>query len=519
MATAAFHVPSVPRSLLLPGLDTHQVQEEDDVPTDPTPPGSHWLFRPPPFIAHADLEAETVTIRNPSVWTGANLAGYTLTDRLQRHTYHFPERFVLRARTSLTLYCCPGKFSEGALHNLPQPFLLWHNQDGSLRRKEVMENSGETLVLSDAKGNEVAVLEVPGTDGEETSRTLPGVKRSQVLALRTLVLSLCYLRLVCTGLAAARVTVHPDVFLLFTALAHVFDILSRWASSRPGVPMDDFGVVLATMGDRFSYLVLLGSLVLLDKDPRHSQMFGGMLALDMTANWLQLSVASISHGSHPLAGTLVSGRGAAPDFATHIMLTHPVELTLVSLGSEAFLVWSYLVASSDLPLGLRAMVAKAGDFLSSLFTELLSSFSPSSSSSSSFLSSDIADEEVASILISGEETMTAAEDGGVFGGFEPNRIDSAALGLGEDLGVGEAEDDGDGSPFSTAWKAVWMTLMVCCAARQLLSCIQALISMSSLSSGVIADAAGKEMQRRHPRSRRSSGGGGSSRGRSRSRAR
>lgn len=50
----------------------------------------------------------------------------------------------------------------------------------------------------------------------------------KVLALRTLVLSLCYLRLVCTGLAAARVTVHPDVFLLFTALAHVFDILSRW---------------------------------------------------------------------------------------------------------------------------------------------------------------------------------------------------------------------------------------------------------------------------------------------------
>ncbi|CAN0077997.1 unnamed protein product [Ectocarpus sp. 8 AP-2014] len=88
-----------------------------------------------------------------------------------------------------------------------------------------------------------------------------------------------------------------------------------------------------------------------------------------------------------------------------------------------------------------------------------------------------------------------------------------------DLGVREAEDDGDGSPFSTAWKAVWMTLMICCAARQLLSCIQALISMSSLSSGVIADAAGKDMQRRHPRSRRSSGGGGSSRGRSRSRAR
>lgn len=61
-----------------------------------------WLFRPPPYIAHADLESETITIRNPSVWRGANLDGYTLTDRMQRHTYQFPDGFVLRARTSLT---------------------------------------------------------------------------------------------------------------------------------------------------------------------------------------------------------------------------------------------------------------------------------------------------------------------------------------------------------------------------------------------------------------------------------
>lgn len=48
-----------------------------------------------------------------------------------------------------------------------------------------------------------------------------------MLALRTLVLSLCYLRLAFTAVAAARVNVNPDVFLLFTGLAHLFDILSR----------------------------------------------------------------------------------------------------------------------------------------------------------------------------------------------------------------------------------------------------------------------------------------------------
>lgn len=90
--------------------------------------------------------------------------------------------------------------------------------------------------------------------------------------------------------------------------------------------------------------------------------------------------------------------------------------------------WSYLVASSDLPLGLRAMVAKASDFLSSLFTELLSFSSPSSTSS--FPSSDFPEEGVGSILISGEETTAAAEDGGVFGGFEPNRYVCAYVGRG-----------------------------------------------------------------------------------------
>lgn len=37
--SATLHVPSVPRALLLPGLDTHEVRDEE-LP-DPTPPGSH----------------------------------------------------------------------------------------------------------------------------------------------------------------------------------------------------------------------------------------------------------------------------------------------------------------------------------------------------------------------------------------------------------------------------------------------------------------------------------------------
>ena len=51
----------------------------------------------------------------------------------------------------------------------------------------------------------------------------------------------------------------------------------------------------------------------------------------LAVNWLQLAVASAAGGSRPLAGgTFVRGRGAAPDFATHLMLRHPLALSMVS---------------------------------------------------------------------------------------------------------------------------------------------------------------------------------------------
>lgn len=37
---SAVHVPSVPRGMLLPSLDTHRLLDEEE-PADPTPPGSH----------------------------------------------------------------------------------------------------------------------------------------------------------------------------------------------------------------------------------------------------------------------------------------------------------------------------------------------------------------------------------------------------------------------------------------------------------------------------------------------
>ena len=43
-------------------------------------------------------------------------------------------------------------------------------------------------------------------------------------------------------------------------------------------------------GDRLASLVILGSLVLLDTDERHRQLFGGMLALDISKYLFRLYV-------------------------------------------------------------------------------------------------------------------------------------------------------------------------------------------------------------------------------------
>lgn len=45
---------------------------------------------------------------------------------------------------------------------------------------------------------------------------------------------------------------------------------------------------------------------------------------------LQLASTSVVRSSRPLAGSVfVGGRGAAPDFITHLMLNYPAALTLV----------------------------------------------------------------------------------------------------------------------------------------------------------------------------------------------
>lgn len=60
-----------------------------------------WLFRPPPYVAQADLKSETVSICNPSKWR-VKLEGFKLGDRKGRHVFEFPSDCIVAPRKSVT---------------------------------------------------------------------------------------------------------------------------------------------------------------------------------------------------------------------------------------------------------------------------------------------------------------------------------------------------------------------------------------------------------------------------------
>lgn len=92
----------------------------------------------------------------------------------------------------------------------------------------------------------------------------------------------------------------------------------------------------------------------------------------------------------------------------------------MSLGNEAFLLRSYLAASSSLPLGLGNMVAKAGGSVSGWLLSPDGPFSffiapPGENSPQSLMSAETTTTTAAAAA--GEMELA----GGVFGGFEPSR--------------------------------------------------------------------------------------------------
>lgn len=98
-----------------------------------------------PFISSLDPEREFLTIYNPSAST-ISLAGYFVTDSKKLHRFTFPENTSVEPLSQLHLYTCPGgSHNDG---EFIEPYVLWTNSDGSLRKKEVLNNGKRSFICA-----------------------------------------------------------------------------------------------------------------------------------------------------------------------------------------------------------------------------------------------------------------------------------------------------------------------------------------------------------------------------------
>jgi hypothetical protein len=99
-----------------------------------------------PYIYSVDVLQEFVILYNPRN-EYFPLDGYSIADGKMYHNFKFPSRCIIPPCSEYCIYTCPGsaKFDHGTLMEF---HVLWTNQDGSLRRMEVLNNGTKHSILS-----------------------------------------------------------------------------------------------------------------------------------------------------------------------------------------------------------------------------------------------------------------------------------------------------------------------------------------------------------------------------------
>lgn len=98
-----------------------------------------------PYIANIDALNESVVLYNPHT-EYFPLDGFFVTDGHRQHVFRFPAKCKIPPLTELYLYCCPGKIVNHAA--LMEPHVLWTNHDGTLRKKEVLNNGKQRCFVA-----------------------------------------------------------------------------------------------------------------------------------------------------------------------------------------------------------------------------------------------------------------------------------------------------------------------------------------------------------------------------------
>ncbi len=100
-----------------------------------------------PYIATVDADDEFITICNPRS-TELHLKDYYVVDRKRLHKFIFTEdEHIIQPHGTLYLYTCPKLTIEQGKTFL-DPHVLWRNVDGTLRRKEVLNNGMSDYFLA-----------------------------------------------------------------------------------------------------------------------------------------------------------------------------------------------------------------------------------------------------------------------------------------------------------------------------------------------------------------------------------
>jgi hypothetical protein len=89
------------------------------------------------FISSLDLTGEIVVLTNPTN-KNVSIEKWSISDGKKLHTFVFPVNCVIHGNSTLNVYTCPGGEHNGGV--FINPCVLWTNLDGTMRRKEVLNN-------------------------------------------------------------------------------------------------------------------------------------------------------------------------------------------------------------------------------------------------------------------------------------------------------------------------------------------------------------------------------------------
>jgi len=167
-----------------------------------------------PFISDVDIIDEKITIVNPSN-AAKNMKGYMISDFHGKHVYHFPDDFEMPAVSKAVLFCCPGQRPH--VDDYQVNHLLWMNKDGSLRKKEVLNNDGDCALLMNPNGVQIALcthlgeMKLLGTPHHEYHGIAEGEHTGVIPFWRVLVLPLLLLFLMSYFFEAPPETFHTKL--------------------------------------------------------------------------------------------------------------------------------------------------------------------------------------------------------------------------------------------------------------------------------------------------------------------